>query len=121
MSDPTPIVRPGLVPLASPSRKESSPSARLPTPVTSLIGRECKTAEIVALVRRPDVRLVTLTGPGGVGKTRLGLQVAAEVLDSFADGVYFVALAPITDPAFVPSAIAQPLGIQEVGSQPLVE
>ncbi|HEX9373216.1 MAG TPA: tetratricopeptide repeat protein, partial [Roseiflexaceae bacterium] len=67
------------------------------------------------------MRLVTLSGPGGVGKTRLGLQVAAELLDSFADGVYFVALAPISDLAFVPSAIAQPLGIQERGSQPLVE
>jgi predicted ATPase/class 3 adenylate cyclase len=93
----------------------------LPVQLTPLIGREQEVATVCDLVRREDVRLVTLSGPGGVGKTRLGVQVAAELLDSFPDGVYFVALAPISDPAFVPSAIAQPLGLQETGSQPLIE
>jgi predicted ATPase len=65
--------------------------------------------------------VLTLTGPGGIGKTRLGLQVAADLLDEFEDGVFFVALATITDPALVASAIAEPLGVVEAGDQPLEE
>src|SRR5262249_30101453 len=64
--------------------------------------------------------LVTLTGPGGIGKTRLGVQAAAALLDDFPDGVYFVDLAPIREPPLVISAIAQTLGIRETGGQPLV-
>ena len=64
---------------------------------------------------------LTLTGPGGTGKTRLALQVAAELSDLFADGVYFVDLAPVSDPALVIAAIAQSLSIREVSGQPLVE
>jgi predicted ATPase/class 3 adenylate cyclase/DNA-binding CsgD family transcriptional regulator len=93
----------------------------LPAQATPLIGREREVAAVCALVQRPEVRLLTLTGPGGTGKTRLGLQVAAEMIDAFTDGVYFVALAAISDPAPVLSAIAQALGLSESGSQPLHE
>jgi predicted ATPase/transcriptional regulator with XRE-family HTH domain len=92
----------------------------LPTPPTPLIGRAQERAQIGALLCTPAVRLVTLTGTGGIGKTRLGLQVAAELIDIFPDGVYFVDLALIREPALVSSAIAQTLGLRETGSQPLL-
>jgi predicted ATPase/class 3 adenylate cyclase/DNA-binding XRE family transcriptional regulator len=91
----------------------------LPAQPTLLIGREQEVASICGLLRREEVRLLTLTGPGGTGKTRLGLQVAAELFDDFAHGVYFVNLAPISDPSLVASAIAQTLEITETGDQPL--
>jgi predicted ATPase len=85
----------------------------LPAQPTVLIGREQEIAAACGTLRRPDVRLLTLSGPGGTGKTRLALQVAAELLDDFEDGVYFVMLAPIRDPVLVLSAIVQTLGIRE--------
>jgi predicted ATPase len=91
----------------------------LPRQPTPLVGREQQVAEVVALLGREDVQLVTLIGPGGTGKTRLAVQTAAEVLDEFADGVFFVPLAPVTDPALVPSAIATALGLREDGGHPL--
>jgi predicted ATPase/class 3 adenylate cyclase/DNA-binding CsgD family transcriptional regulator len=78
---------------------------------TPLIGRELEVGVVCELMRHDEVRLVTLTGPGGIGKTRLGLQVAADFVDSFADGVFFVDLASISDPELVMPAIAQILGI----------
>ncbi|HLZ71093.1 MAG TPA: adenylate/guanylate cyclase domain-containing protein [Dehalococcoidia bacterium] len=83
----------------------------LPLQLTSFVGRERELAEVTGLLR--EQRLVTLTGPGGTGKTRLALQAAAEALDAFPDGVFFVDLAPLADLALVPSAIAQALGVQE--------
>jgi predicted ATPase len=93
----------------------------LPLQPTVLLGREEAVAGVGALLRRDAVRLVTLTGPGGIGKTRLAVQVAAEVLDDYPDGVWFVRLSPLTDPNFVVPTIAQTLGLKEVGSQPLAE
>jgi len=85
----------------------------LPTHPTPFLGREREVDEIGALLLQPGVRLVTLTGPGGVGKTRLGLRVAAEALESFPDGAFMVDLARQTDPGLVPSATATALGLRE--------
>ena len=93
----------------------------LPAQPTPLVGRERELREVCGLLREEEVRLLTLTGPGGIGKTRLCLQVGAELLDEFEDGVFFVALATITDPALVASAIAEPLGVVETGERPLQE
>ncbi len=93
----------------------------LPIQPTPFLGREQEVAIIGNLLRREDVRLVTLTGPGGMGKTRLGLQVAAELSDLFADGVFFVNLAPLNDPALVVPTIAGTLGIREESGQSLLE
>ncbi len=92
----------------------------LPIEPTAFIGREQEVATLCRLLSRPEVRLVTLTGPGGIGKTRLGLHVAAELADQFADGVYLVPLASARDPEQVIPAIAQTLAIGEGSDQPLL-
>jgi predicted ATPase/serine/threonine protein kinase/DNA-binding CsgD family transcriptional regulator len=85
----------------------------LPVQLTPFIGREQEVIAVCDLLRCKDVHLLALTGPGGTGKTRLALQVAAEVSDIFDDGIFFVNLAPIGDPALVLSTIAETLGFRE--------
>jgi predicted ATPase/class 3 adenylate cyclase/DNA-binding CsgD family transcriptional regulator len=89
----------------------------LPMQPTPFVGREQEVTRVCALLCRPEVWLVTLTGPGGMGKTRLGLQVAAELADSFADGVFLVSLAPVSDPEQVVPSIIQTLGISDLSGQ----
>ena len=92
----------------------------LPVQPTPLIGREKEVSILQDLLHREEVRLVTLTGPGGIGKTRLGLQVTAELSDRFADGVFFVNLAPLSNPELVLPAIAEVLDVKEIGGQPIL-
>jgi predicted ATPase/transcriptional regulator with XRE-family HTH domain len=99
----------------------SSGLSNLPTSATAIIGRETELAEVGNLLRRSETRLVTLTGPGGTGKTRLALQVAADLRDTFRNGVYLVSLAPITDPNLVAPTIAQTLDVRETGGRSVLE
>jgi predicted ATPase/class 3 adenylate cyclase len=93
----------------------------LPAQPTPLVGRDRELEAVRALLLAEDTRVVTLTGPGGTGKTRLALQVAADTVDEFPDGVYGVLLAPVTDPEVVPLELARVLGIDETPTQPIVE
>jgi predicted ATPase/class 3 adenylate cyclase len=93
----------------------------LPAQLSSFVGRQRELAEARKLLERSEVRLLTLTGPGGTGKTRLAVQAAAELVGAFSDGVVFVELAPVTDPGLVAPAIAQALKVREAPGQTLLE
>jgi predicted ATPase len=110
-----PGVRNDFPPLSS---LDATPN-NLPTRLTSFLGRQREITEVSELLR--DHRLLTLTGPGGTGKTRLSLEVAGRAMRHFPDGVWIVELAPITDPELVPATIAQALNLPEGGGRPPVE
>src|SRR5262249_40296355 len=100
---------------AAGSRRHSSLGRRefrVPVPLTSFVGRRRELDALRAHMLLPEVRLLTLTGPAGAGKTRLAIEAASELRDVFDDGVYFVDLAPITEAARVAPAISQTLGIE---------
>jgi predicted ATPase/DNA-binding CsgD family transcriptional regulator len=114
----TPFARDQTVDLGRTAHREDSPAPRasaLPTYLTPLLGREQEAQIVCSLLQRSEIRLLTLTGPGGVGKTRLGIQIASDLMHDFANGVCFVSLAPISDPELVIPTIAQALGLPEVG------
>jgi predicted ATPase/class 3 adenylate cyclase len=115
------VVIPGLPSEFRPLRTRMGPPDNLPAQPNELIGREEEVGAVSQHLLGETVRAVTLSGPGGTGKTRLALQIAVSLKDSFPDGVYFVALAPLTDSNLLASSIAMTLGILENPTRPVVE
>ena len=99
----------------------SEPMWNVPEPIKPLVGREEQLAKVSELLHGPHVRLITLSGPGGIGKTHLALQVAKETQEHFVDGTCFISFTTIQDPMLVIPTIAKELGIREVGDSPLFE
>ncbi len=93
----------------------------IPAQRTGFVGREKEIAAAKELLLRPDVRLLTVTGPGGIGKTRLAVEVANGIVDSFPGGIHYVSLSPLGDPGLLAAAIAQSLGLRETGGQAPME
>jgi predicted ATPase len=100
-----------------PTEQPGRPRLTLPGEATTFVGRVDEVDQLRSLVERDEVRLVTLTGPGGIGKTRLALRVASELAASFEEGAAFVDLAPLRDPALVPSAIAAAVGLRDLSPE----
>ncbi len=123
MSSSAPVDAAG--PLAAPtpimSGRFATALASVPAPLTPLVGREQVVAQALDLLRTSDVRLLTLTGPGGVGKTRLAIRLAEQAAGEFPGGVVFVPLAPVDNPRLLLLTIAQTLGLRESGSIPRIE
>ena len=109
------LIGDGLVDTFPALRTLDSTPNNLPTQLTSFVGREADVIEATRLLG--STRLLTLTGPGGIGKTRLSLQVAADAVQMFPDGVYFVPLSAVTDPDLIPSVIAQSIGLSVSGNR----
>ena len=95
--------------------------SNFPVPRTGFVGREREAAATKELLLRQDVRLVTVTGPGGIGKTRLAVEVASGLFEWFSGGIYFFPLSPLNDPSLIASVIVQTLGIREAGGQSPLE
>ena len=106
-------------PRADPDDPADEAPSTFPSPVTELIGRSREVAGLKRTLGRASVRLVTVTGPGGIGKTRLAIDVGEDLAPEHPDGVYFVDLAPVQDPANVATAIAQTLGVRNTGDGPV--
>jgi hypothetical protein len=114
------LVGPGLPSDFPPLRTGTVAPNNLPAHGTAFIGREQQVRTVRDVLLRPETRLLTLTGPGGTGKTRLALQVAADLLEDFSGGVFFVPLASVTDPDLVLSTVAQTLDVREAPGRPIV-
>ncbi len=104
-----------------PAKPAEAGPANLPAQRTGFVGQEKEVAAAKELLLRPDVRLVTVTGPGGIGKTRLAVEVASGLVDCFPGGTHFVPLSSLTDPALIASVMLQTLGIRQSGGQAALE
>ena len=108
-----------VIPLTESAAPAEQALGNVPLALTSFVGRERELVELKSLLAKN--RLLSLVGPGGIGKTRLAMQLAAEVQDAYHDGVWFVDLVPVSDAAFVASAVAQALGVPQASGNALVE
>src|SRR5580658_3987713 len=104
-----------------PGRQAEPRASNIPVQRTAFVGREKEIAAAKELLLSKDIRLLTITGPGGIGKTRLGVEIAGGLLENFPGGIHFVPLSPLRDPALVASVIVQTLGIREAGGQSPLE
>ena len=107
-----------------PSSRDPSPAvdpaAHLPRPLTTFVGRKDEISDVIALLTQGDVRLLTITGPGGMGKTRLAVRIAFGLANEFHDGIEFIPLAPIRDPDLVPATVIRALDVPDATGQPLL-